>query len=184
MTDHQEPDFEELLRANKRGAQDFWYWRDKPVMELGAAKEIFAQAGFSFKGLRARNPGDDPPDCEGYLEGQRCGVEVSELVHEPTLRATIKGKPQYFLWERNDLVEKIQERISRKDRVDHVKGGPYDRYFLVLMTDEFMLGREQVNRFLEGYSFTSHMITDVVLGLSYDPSVKVCPAFRLTLSKP
>jgi hypothetical protein len=64
-----------------------------------------------------------------------------------------------------------------------VKGGPYARYILVLVTDEMMLGRENVACFLEGaIFFKKQIITDVVLGLGYDPSVKSCPVFLLKLS--
>jgi hypothetical protein len=186
MTEDQQSEeisFEKMLIDNKRGAQDYWYWRDKTTMELGASREVLAEAGFSFSDMFSREPGDDPPDCEGILDGRRCGIEVSELVHEKTLKASIKGNHQYFVWKQEDFVDKLQKLISRKDVPHKVKGGPYSQYFLVLLTDEFTLGRGDVERFLEGQTFAASMITDVLLGLSYDPSVKKCPVFRLHLSK-
>ncbi len=169
---------------NLRGAQDYWYWRDKPIMEAAAAASVLPLAGITIDQLRSREPGKDPPDCEGNFKGERCGIEVSELVHEKTLKSTIKGKPQYFNWCREALIAAIQTRISRKDRRELVKGGPYQKYILILITDEFMLGRSLVEEFLKGAVFEAEMITDVVLALGYDPSIKECPVFSLPLRSP
>lgn len=173
----------ELIFANLRGAQDYWYWRDKEVLEVGAAEEVLALANISVTQLRSRGAGNDPPDCDGYLDGHRCGIEVSELLHQSSLKATIKGNPQYFAWDRDSLIKAIQARISRKDRLESVKGGPYGRYILILITNEMTLGRAEVAQFLEEAIFESAMITDVVLGLGYDPSIKACPVFTLKLSR-
>jgi hypothetical protein len=88
MDDHD--DFARVMRENKRGANDFWYWKDKPVMEAGVARTVLESAGRQFQQLRSRHR-EDPPDCEAIIEGLRYGIEVSELVDEPTLKATIKG---------------------------------------------------------------------------------------------
>jgi hypothetical protein len=77
-------DFKQLVLANKREWNSFWFWRDKPVGESGAARNILEAAGVQVDGLRSLDP-DDPPDCEATLDGQFSGVEVTELVHRPTL---------------------------------------------------------------------------------------------------
>jgi hypothetical protein len=176
-----EEDWFALAMGQMRGSNDYWYWRDKPEMEVGAARAVLTQAGLEIQQLRSRDDGEDPPDCEAIIGGSRCGIEVTELVHQPTLESTIRGNHQILFWERDTFCTALQERIDRKDRSDKVKGGPYDRYILVVVTDEFSLGREDVAQFLEGATFRSRFITDVYLGLSYDPEPRLCPVFELTL---
>ncbi len=114
--------------------------------EHAAASEILRQAKFKVGELASRR--DDPPDCEGMLDRQWSAVEVTELVHEPTLARSIKAireraagrEPEnpeaYYAWDRADLLCALQERIDVKDAVT-LKGGPYERYVLVMHTDEF-----------------------------------------------
>jgi hypothetical protein len=121
------------------------------------------------------------------------GVEVTELVHRKTLERSIKALKQraagrepalpeaYFVWDRDDLIAAIQVLIEGKD-VAKLKGGPYDRYVLVIHTDEFFLSRETVGKFLEGATFRSQLITDVIIGLSYEPGFGI-PTFRLDLTR-
>jgi hypothetical protein len=188
----------EALERNTRGWLDYWYWRDKPAGELGAASAVLEEADVHVEGLRSRG-NEDPPDCEGRLAGQRCGIEVVELVHRPTLEQSIaatrsrrRGKeprrPEvYFVWERDDLLSALQDIIDAKDRPKNIKGGPYHRYLLVIVTDEFFLYRDQVAHFLEGATFRAGMISDAYLGLSYHPSLEPgggrCPVFHLPITR-
>ena len=80
-----------------------------------------------------------------------------------------------LLWDRAQLLFELQARIDAKDR--SWKGGPYERYVLVIHTDEFSLDRETVARFLQGATFQTHILTDVFLGLSFGTD----PIFRLHL---
>lgn len=179
-----------IINANVRPWDSFWYWRDKPVGEVGAAKEILQHAGIEMTDLVSRG-NQDPPDCEGKLDGLWSAIEVTELVHQPTLERSIKAQLQraagrepeepeaYFAWQRNDLIAAIQERIDTKDAVT-LKGGPYERYVLVMHTDELVLTSEAVGQFLQGATFNCHHITDAILGLS--PDGKGHPTFRLVLA--
>jgi hypothetical protein len=171
-------DFGKIIRVNKRGANDYWYWRNKAEMEVDAARAVLEGSGCNVGQLESRN--DDPPDCEAIVDGKRSGIEITELVHERSLKSTIKGSGQYFLWDRDDLLTKLQKLIQHKDRAD-IKGGPYDRYILVIVTDEFVLERGDVSRFLEGAEFSARHITDCFFGLSYHPATKSCPIFKLKL---
>jgi hypothetical protein len=86
-------------------------------------------------GLVSRPKTEDPPDCEGTVDGKWSAVEVTELVHEPSLRRSIKAikqrnqgrepeKPEaYFPWDRDSLLAAVQERIAAKDALT-LKGGP------------------------------------------------------------
>jgi hypothetical protein len=92
----------------------------------------------------------------------------------------------YWDWGRDDLIASVQELIDEKDRPEKVKGGPYDRYILVIATDEFMLDRHTVETFLTGAMFKACMIDFVLFGLSYHPSSEGTdpyPVYRLTLRR-
>ena len=191
MASHDEgDDTNSRIAANARPWAGFWAWRDKPVGEHGAASEILRIAGIKVAKFVSRK--DDPPDCEGILDGQWSAVEVTELVHQPAFERSLKAikeraagrepeKPEaYFNWDRLDLLRALQERIEVKDAMT-LKGTPYDRYVLVIHTDEFFLDSATVSRFLEGATFRARSITDVILGLSYEPASGSYPVFPLEL---
>jgi len=161
----------------RKGGRDYWYWKDKPVMECGAAKDVLTAAGLNIEGITSRGK-DDPPDCEALVDGERSGIEVTELVHRKALELSIRGDEKFFAWEKLDLCDALQALIARKDRAD-VKGGPYKRYILVIHTDEMSLVRDTVERFLAGASFQAQFITDAFLGLSHEKGG--CPVFKLAL---
>lgn len=179
----------ETIEANIRPWNGFWAWKDKPVGELGAAREILAAAGIDVGHLISRGK-DDPPDCEAAIDGCRVAVEITELVHEPTLRRSLKALKQrasgeepneseaYFVWQQADLIQALQERIYQKDRA-RLKGGPYQRYILVVPTDEMFLNAGQVEKWLSNATFQADCITDVLFGLAYEPETKRYPVFKL-----
>jgi hypothetical protein len=180
--------FKQLVLANTREWNGFWYWRDKPVGEHGVARNILEGAGVQVDGLRSLD--QDPPDCEATLDGQFSGIEVTELVHRPTLERSIKAvrqrsrgeepkKPEaYFVWGRDDLVEALQKMLDVKNSKKPKRS--YERYLLVIHTDEFFLDCDSVGRFLKGASFNTSLITHALLGLSYEPG-KGYPVFPLKL---
>src|SRR6478609_5633006 len=93
MKKTEQDEFIELIKANYRSSNGYWAWRDKPIAERGAAHEILQEAGFDVANLVSR-PGAEPPDCEATLDRQLSGVEVTELVHQKTLKRNIKAKKE------------------------------------------------------------------------------------------
>jgi len=203
ISENEDLSLESMLRIweqNTRPWQGYWAWQDKPVGERNAVREAFAGIGLEPIGLRSLPAGEDPPDCEVLVDGRLCGVEVTELVHESTMRRSLKalkirkagGSPQlhraeaHFVWDQNSLINSIQARINRKDQPDRVSAARYDRYFLVIVTDEFYLDRNTVATFLRGAVFEASLITDVLFTLSYHPSPGgggSCPVFPLRLKR-
>src|SRR5262249_18763827 len=177
-------------RANTREANAFWVWRDRPIMERPAALDILQAGGVKVEGIISRKTGEDPPDCEGVLDGRFSGVEVTELVDQETLQHSIRatraaGKQSRhaeacLAWDRNTLLSELQALIDRKDRKTQ-KGGPYERYALVVPTDETFLDRDITRGFLEGATFQSKLITDVFFALSYHDGC--CPVFHFAASQ-
>jgi hypothetical protein len=157
-----------------RGWQDYWHWKDKPVHERASARTVLEAAGVKIDELRSRN--HDPPDCEAFLDGQWSGIEVTELLDQPTLEQSIRAR-------RERDAGKIPERsygsattlsqpfnVDEKDIAHKVKGGPYQRYVLVILTAETFLAREYIQEFLKDAEFRARLITDAFLGLDYHPA--------------
>ena len=142
------------------------------------------------------------------IDGQWCGIEHTELVHEPTMKRSIRArrerqtgkdpkKPEaYFLWTQASLLAALQEIIDDKDQdAARMKGGPYTRYMLVIETEEhYMLVNETerflnhnaVREFLPHACFQATRITDAFLSLSYEHDVDgrgYYPVFPLRLAK-
>jgi hypothetical protein len=127
------------------------------------------------------------------LDGQFSGIEVTELVHRPALERSIKAvrqrargeipqKPEaYFVWDRDDLIAALQALLDVKNAVKLKRS--YERYVLVIHTDEFLLDSGKAERFLKGASFNTCLITHAFLGLSYEPG-KGYPVFSLELVRP
>ena len=165
----------------------FWdrRWFAKPVQECGAARKILRLARFKISKFGPRK--DDPPDCEGFVNGKWSAVEVTRLTHEKTRKRAVKaisqGKPPpYYSWKRDEVVRELQKQITTKAKgVARYKGGKYQRYVLVIHTAEFVLDGSTMREFLKGATFQCGALTDVVLGLSYEPASKRYPTFRLRL---
>lgn len=184
--DEIEDAFIEALETT-RPWQGFWTGgADRAVGERVNARQILEAAGHHVRDLQSRVRGEDPPDCEGWINDQWCGVEVTELVDQKTLKASLKGREQFLMWTREQLVGALQDRIRRKDKT--WRGGPYERRFLVIPTDEFALTSDVVQRLLQGATFHAEQLTDLLLGLSYEPSSNpsdqpgTYPVFRLPLA--
>jgi hypothetical protein len=163
----------------------FWDRPNKPAQERGAALQLLLDAKFEVTEFRSRQ--DDPPDCEGLLDGQWSAFEVTQLMHEKARAQSMKaikqqlGKPEaYYLWDRDDVLDAIQKLIEVKD-AKRYKGGPYQRFVLVIYTDEFVLNGATMHQFLDGATFRTRVFTDVVVGLSYEPASGTYPTFRLSL---
>jgi hypothetical protein len=94
------------IAANMRPINSYWYWREKPIMERGAAVQVLEGASLHLNGIVSRQAGQDPPDCEAMINGSQVGIEVTELVHRLALEQSLKGPKVYFNWERHDLLRR------------------------------------------------------------------------------
>src|SRR5262249_52727977 len=165
--------------------------------EHGISLQILSAAGMHVEKLRPLEEHQDPPDCEGIVDGVWTGIEVTELVDEKTLAQSIKAIKQreagkepdrpavYLVWSRENLLKALQERLDDKDR-PKLKGDPYDRYIVVIHTDEDFLSQDSVGRFLDGATFHTGFIDAAFLGLSYHPAGGgngSYPVFRLPIIK-
>lgn len=183
----------DAIAANTRAWNSYWYWRDKQIRERGAARSILQSAGMPIEKLISRPEGNDPPDCEALVDGLWSGIEVTELIDRKTLERALRAvkaraageeptRPEtWHIWQQDSFIATLQDQIARKDKAKP-KGGPYERYILVVHTDETFLDAQSVAWYLTQATFRASMITDVILGLSYHPSCGHCPTFALKLA--
>jgi hypothetical protein len=172
------------VRSTKREYRD--------LEELDDATRVLEAAGIAFGELRHNDPQRDPPDCEAIIDGQLCGIEVTEFVHQRKLGKSIKaiksgsGKVEYHEWTRDEFLQQLRETIRTKDNPTELKGGPYNhRYFLIIWTGEMYLEKETLEAFLEGEIFPCSLITDAYIGLDYHPFAETpYPAIPLNIVKP
>jgi hypothetical protein len=160
-------------RSTKREYRD--------LEELDDAKRVLEAAGIAYSDLRHNDPRYDPPDCEAIVDGQLCGIEVTEFAHQHKLGKSIKaiksgsGKVEHHDWTRDEFLQQLKATIRAKDNPTELKGGPYNyRYFLIIWTGEMYLGKEALEAFLEGEVFVCSLITDAYIGLDYHPGSD-CP---------
>jgi hypothetical protein len=125
----------------------------------------------SHRAKRAREAGKVPP--KSNVEAYR--------------RWLLTEGEGHLQWSREGFLDTLQDRIDEKDKPEKVRGGPYDRYILVIVTDEFTRNRHAVEAFLAGATFRPTMIDDMVLGFPYHPSSDEgggsCPVFSLPLAR-
>ncbi len=60
MTDRPGEEIMPLIETSVRRWNGFWTWRDKPVGECGAAREILGAAGYVVEQLVSREPVKTP----------------------------------------------------------------------------------------------------------------------------
>ncbi|HEY6754038.1 MAG TPA: hypothetical protein VI077_04905 [Pseudolabrys sp.] len=96
----------------------FFDWPNRSVQERVIARTMLEHAGFEVSACKSCD--DDPPDCDGTLDGVRSAIEVTRLTHEKARAQSIKAqreraagrdpeKPEvYFLREREDLLRELQ----------------------------------------------------------------------------
>jgi hypothetical protein len=120
---------------------------DKSLEERGFAEDALTGGGFAFTDLRSLD--DAPPDCSAIVDGELTGLEVTELIDEEAIKATLDARRQspagldaYREWTQDLFRERLQQAINPKlARVGAWKGGPYQRRMLVIHTDEKTLER-------------------------------------------
>ncbi|MDE0154812.1 MAG: hypothetical protein OXS28_04310 [Gammaproteobacteria bacterium] len=182
--------FETFLEGVRKHAPYFFLSSNRQLNEVDVAnllsEELSKQGEESFHSVTSRGQSNDPPDCEATGdEGERIGIEVTELVDGPSI-ATAKGRDVSFQeesWKPSRVIEKITCIIRRKDRADP-KGGPYDLYILIVYCDDPLILDYENLKAIRDSDFPATQLIDRVYFLqSYCPFEKRCPHIKLRLSK-
>lgn len=178
----------ESLRA-RRGYADFFDWPDKSMKEWGVAQNFLEELERNW-GLMIvsgrQHPGgkNHAPDWQVTTAmGEVWGVELTELVRQKAIEGTKRGKLIFAVWPDDELAAKFQALVAGKDRPEKVRGGPYDRYVLLVHVDEDMLPAERLAVALDGCHFETSLIDDIYVLVSYDPKEGHCPLLRFGTAK-
>jgi hypothetical protein len=161
--------------ARARGYADFFDWPDKSVKEWGVAqtfvKELKRVKGINVRSGKQHPAGaNHPPDFQVIIEtGELWGVEITELVSQKAIEATKRGHSVVADWSDEELNARFEYLVLKKDRPENVKGGPYDRFMLLVHVDEVMLTRGRLERVLGRRSFRTRLIDEIYVLMSYDP---------------
>jgi hypothetical protein len=178
-----------LAREKRRGYADFWQWPpDKKMAEWHVARTVlkFLTAIGGGEVISLEPAERDPPDCVAVLrDGLRVGIEVTELVdakmakgHGARTAAERRGKPpnpekavaadEIAWWGAAELREAIVRAVATKDVL--ANGGPYDRYLVILHTDEDTITQSVLGDALAGPRIDTRHIDQAFVLLSYDPA--------------
>jgi hypothetical protein len=175
--------------AKQRGYADFFDWPDKAVKEWGIANSFLEE----FKrddGLKIvsgkQHPGgqNHAPDCQVTTDtGEIWGVEITELVSQKAIESTKRGKSFLAAWPDDDLIATFEALIAGKDCPEKVRGGPYDRYILLVHVDEDMLPGKRLKAVLGSRDFQTRLIDDIYVLVSYDPGEGRMPLLRFDTTR-
>ena len=182
-------EFIETVKANVRAHAGYFSWlTDRDVEELGVVQSLhdsLAQYGESFfHSYQLRGRGSDPPDCEAISNsGGRVGLEVTELVDSNSVEAAKVGRSiPWNAFSQETLRHILIERIAKKDDALQVKGGPYDKYILVVYCDEPRVLDYHLIEYVRSEHFPKTKLIDrAFLLFSYNPREKCCPYIELKL---
>jgi len=176
--------------ARDRGYASFFDWPERDQKEVGVTLSLFesllAKERLHYSNLRARGQGKDPPDCEATApNGRSIGIEVTELVDSQGIKNAKAGRPyDWATWDKAKLESYLLSRITAKDASPGLKGGPYDRYWVVIHCDEPELNHERAQVLLDGWTGTATTLVDeAFLLFSYDPHHDLCPYIRLPIKR-
>lgn len=175
-------------KANIRPHAGYYTWKgDRELEEDGVladfVKAVNDQHGSILCDARHRGRENDPPDCEAVDNaGRRIGIEITELVHGPSIEVARRGDPEIWKDWRTALIPELQKRLDRKDAATP-KDGAFAEYRLVVYTDEPWLGElERTRRDLAAHVFRpTSLITRAYLLISYCPEERRQPCIRLNI---
>jgi len=165
----------------QRGYADFFDWSDKSLKEWGIAQSFVEELHRDCGPIIAagkQHPGgaNYAPDFQlDTTSGEVWGIEITEFVSQDAIHQTKRGKAVLAEWPDEELVAEFRRIVARKDQPEKIRGGPYDRYGLLMHTDEPMFNAERLSAVLARLDIETRTIDEVYVLLSYDPGVKRCP---------
>jgi hypothetical protein len=162
----------------------FFHWHEKSLKEWGIAqgfREELERDGVTTIISSKQHPGgkNHAPDYEFTTDGGAVwGIEITELVDQEAIETAQRGKRLVPDWSDEELLAAIETLIDKKDRPKNVRGGPYDRYILLVHSDEDMLAAQRIQAVIGGRQFSTCLIDDIYVLVSYDPAEGRLPLLR------
>lgn len=163
----------------KRTHASFFYAgrKYKGIAEEAIAEE-FAPSFEKSYGVTVKKivQGDDPPDIVFEADrGKRYGIELTELVNKAAITAKIKNDDALYSrellnWNQQNTCERIESLLNAKQLAAENVSGLYERYIVLIHTDETMLTSNQVSRYVSGHTWPQYSnIDDAYIICSYEP---------------
>ncbi len=185
MDDEELDAIKEALSKKRRVYASMREGGTKEQKEFWAVSDLLASM-HDAGDMRFANPrmaADDPPDCTvDTSEGELVAVEVTEFVSQEAVERNQRADPEAIAqfepgayvfqdWTEDDFVTHLSDVLERKDGKT-LLGGPYDRYVVVVHTDEPFLLRAECEEWLAGRSFGPFkQIEEAYLLHGYEPNV-------------
>ena len=173
----------EFLKVQRKYASFFeWYKREKSIKEKGIVESLLESLSMDgttmYQNLRASE--NDPPDVLAEtMGGVLVAFEVRELVDQPAIELNERGEQVYRDWTNSEVIQEIQKIIDEKDTKNYI-GGPYEKWILVIPTDEPVLTHWQLKPLLDAHEFKeTRQLNEAYLLFSYDPAIKGYPYIQL-----
>ena len=176
-------ELKDIIKKQRKYAS--WFeWPDKQIKEKGIIGKLFASmeqsGGCPYYNLRCSKK--DPPDCIAEDEGGNLvGIEVTELVYEPAVRLNEKGEKVYALWNKEEVLSGLRQKLLEKDKKSF-HGGPFAKLILVIHTAEPEIISEDYFTSLKDHVFPqTSQITESYFLYPYNPNIKRYPFAKLSI---
>lgn len=136
--------------------------------EIEDARKALSGLMLDFTDLRESL---DPPDCEAKVDGKLWGIEITEIVHKPSLPARLRGEERlHYEWKDAEIVGHLASLIHQKD-AKPFQGGPYHARLLVIVAAEIHTERSRLDPLLEEFSIACEQFTHVCVSYGYHSDV-------------
>ena len=158
----------------KRGHAPYWHAEDNADYKFQGPMEVYAARCWAEEMNRRccqididtirKNP-ETYPDCLAEMDGEKIGIEMTELVDEetidehpkiPPLVAPVEPGPHALdklpqpmppEWSLDKFERCLNKRVQRKD--ERVKDGSLSKQFLLIVTDEPWLDEATLSEYLK-----------------------------------
>ena len=137
MSDEPDDDLSDVLR-NLRLDGHFRFKTGvyRRLEEQDDARQALIGLGIRVTDFRQAERGDDPPDSTCRVDGKLSGIEVTEILHDAVMKERLRGDHgRHHEWTDSEIIAALSKQIAEKDQAKP-KGGPYERYLLVIRTEE------------------------------------------------
>lgn len=174
-------------RLARKHASFFYSGRTYEGIDEITIAEEFVPTFEAIFGLQVNNiiPGNDPPDIAFDVGGsKKFAIELTELVNQEAITAQIRNEHARYAqeqlnWNSHNTCERIECILWKKQKGAQKVSHLYERYIVLLHTDETMLVSNRVANYTSEHSWPAYPhIDDAYVISSYEPG-KGYPVVKL-----
>jgi hypothetical protein len=136
--------------------------------EIDDARNALSGLELNFSDLAL---GQDPPDCVAMVDGDRWGIEITELINTDSFPRRLRGEERlHYEWTDAEIVTHLAALVEQKDAKPFA-GGPYVSKMLVIVAAEMHTERARLDPLLETFSVKCEQFTHVCVSYGYHPNL-------------